>query len=95
MLTEFLEDLLQKKPNILRDQLVTIDASTQQETIDIEKVQKTPIEELDREEKVKVMFTLLKQLQTFLSANNLTVLVPQQRETRNVGPYSHQMNTIS
>ena len=38
MLTEFLEDLLKKKPNILRDQLVTIDASTQQETIDIEKV---------------------------------------------------------
>ena len=73
MLTEFLEDLLQKKPNILRDQLASIDASTRHETIDIEKIQKTPIEELDREEKVKVMFTLLKQLQPFLSANNLTV----------------------
>ena len=38
MLTEFLEDLLQKKPNILRDHQVSIDASTQQETIDIEKI---------------------------------------------------------
>ena len=32
------------------------------------------MEELEREDKVRVMFTLLKQLQPFLSANNLTVV---------------------
>ena len=96
MLTEFLEDLLQKKPNILRDQMTSLDASTQQETLDIEKIQQTPIEKLEREYKVKVMFTLLKQLQPFMSANNLQVIAAQQHETRNAtSPFDHQMNTIS
>ena len=38
MLTEFLEDMLEKKPNPLKDQLVSIDIQAQQDLIDIEKV---------------------------------------------------------
>ena len=78
MLTEFLEDLLSQKPNILRDQMASISTQEQkeQDTLDLEKIQNTPIEDLDREDKVRVMFMLLKQLQPFLSANNLTVVAP-------------------
>ena len=76
LLTEFLEDLLSQKPNILREQTNPLDSVQKQEEdgFDIEKIQNTPIEELGREDKVRVMFTLLKQLQPFLSANNLTVV---------------------
>ena len=44
--------------------------------MDLEKIQNTPIEDLERDDKVRVMFMLLKQLQPFLSANNLTVVAP-------------------
>ena len=64
LLTEFLEDLLSQKPNILREQTNPLDSVEKQEVdgFDIEKIQNTPIEELGREDKVRVMFTLLKQL---------------------------------
>ena len=64
LLTEFLEDLLSQKPNILREQTNPLDSVQKQEEdgFDIEKIQNTPIEELGREDKVRVMFTLLKQL---------------------------------
>ena len=77
LLTEFLEDLLSQKPNILREQINPLEDSVgkhQEDGFDIEKIQNTPIEELSREDKVRVMFTLLKQLQPFLSASNLTVV---------------------
>ena len=68
--------MLSQKPNILREQMNPLDSVEKQEDgdFDIEKIQNTPIEELEREDKVRVMFTLLKQLQPFLSANNLTVV---------------------
>ena len=64
LLTEFLEDLLSQKPNILREQTNPLDSVQKQEEdgFDIEKIQNTPIEELGQEDKVRVMFTLLKQL---------------------------------
>ena len=79
MLTEFLEDLLSQKPNILRDQMASISTQgriEEENEVDLEKIQNTPIEDLEREDKVLVMFMLLKQLQPFLSANNLTVVAP-------------------
>ena len=96
MLTEFLEDMLEKKPNFLRDQLVSIDTQAQQDMIDIEKVQSTPIEKMERSEKVKVMFYLLKQLQPYLSTNNLTV--PNQKQEDDIsdfGRFNKKRNTIS
>ena len=96
MLTEFLEDMLEKKPNFLKDQLVSIDSQAQQDMIDIKKIQSTPIEKMDRQEKVKLMFILLKQLQPYLSTNNLTV--PNQKQdddTIDFGRFSKKRNTIS
>lgn len=49
------------------------------------------MEELDREDKVRVMFILLKQLQPFLSANNLTVVAPP-RGSAGGGAYSSSLD---
>ena len=64
MLTEFLEDLLSQKPNILKEQakLALSQEDSVQEAIDIERIQQTPIEDLDRDDKVRIVFILLKQL---------------------------------
>ena len=65
---------------------------------DIEKIQNTPIEELEREDKVRVMFTLLKQLQPFLSANNLTVVTRSgpgnQGVIRNLDQINHSKGSV-
>lgn len=72
MLTEFLEDLMSQKPNILKEQAkLTASLDDDQEALDIERLQKTPMEDLERDDKVRVVFILLKQLQPFLSAQNL------------------------
>ena len=73
MLTEFLEDLMSQKPNILKEQarFTLSQESAQDEALDIERIQQTPIEDLSRDDKRRVVFILLKQLQPFLSAQNL------------------------
>ena len=57
MLSEFLEDLLSQKPNILKDQMIA--AGTATEDVDISKLQNTPIEELDRDDKIRIVYMLL------------------------------------
>lgn len=42
----------------------------------------TPIEELDKEDKIALVLVLLKQLQPYLSANNLSVAPPKAAPTR-------------
>lgn len=75
LMTEFLEDFLKQKPNILRN--VTMDQSPEDDEIDLERLNSVPFENLSREEKVKIVFLLLKQLQPYLSASNLTVVPPR------------------
>ena len=61
MLTEFLEDLMSQKPNILKEQ-AKLSASydnADSDGFDIERIQRTPIEDLDRDDKVRVIFILL------------------------------------
>ena len=77
MLTEFLEDLLSQKPNIFREQMRAAGADEDDE--ELLKIQNTPIEDLEKDDKVRVVFMLLKQLQPYLSANNLTVVAPPSR----------------
>lgn len=74
MLTEFLEDLMSQKPNILKEQakFAASQEDADQEAMDIERIQRTPMEDLNRDDKVRVVFILLKQLQPFLSAQNLS-----------------------
>ena len=92
MLTEFLEDLMSQKPNILKEQAkfaLNSDGATQ-DAFDIERIQSMPIEELSRDDKVRVVFILLKQLQPFISAQNLSAnqsLISKQGPTgaRSVG----------
>jgi len=62
MLTEFLEDLMSQKPNILKDQArfkVPLE-DDQVDNIDIERIKQTPMEDLGRDDKVRVVFILLK-----------------------------------
>ena len=78
MLTEFLEDLMSQKPNILKEQakFALSQEDANQEAMDIERIQRTPMEDLDRDDKVRVVFILLKQLQPYLSTHNLNVAPP-------------------
>ena len=64
MLTEFLEDLMSQKPNILKEQahLSMSGDAHGEDSIDLERIQQTPIEDLSRDDKVRVVFILLKQL---------------------------------
>lgn len=70
MLNEFLEDLMSQKPNILKEQarFALSQDDADQEALDIERIQQTPMEELSRDDKVRVVYILLKQLQPLLSA---------------------------
>ena len=62
MLTEFQEDLMSQKTNILKEQahLSMSGDAHGEESIDLERIQQTPIEDLSRDEKVRVVFILLK-----------------------------------
>ena len=64
LMTEFLDDLLNSTPNILE--------SDKDMHLNLEKIKETPIEKLDKEDKVALVLVLLKQLQPYLSANNLS-----------------------
>lgn len=67
-MTEFLNDTLSKKQNILTQDNRGASLSgnfTMQN-----------VEEMSREQKVDLIFDLLKQIQPYLSAGNLTVIPP-------------------
>lgn len=60
LMTEFLDDILNQTPNILE--------SDQDMHLNLEKIKDTPIEQLEKEDKVALVLVLLKQLQPYLSA---------------------------
>ena len=68
IMTDFLEDMLNKKPNIL--------AGEKEMHLNLEKIKEIPFEELPSEDKVTLALVLLKQLQPYLSAQNLSVAPP-------------------
>ena len=52
----------------------------------------TPVEHLDKEDKIALVLVLLKQLQPYLSANNLSVAPPKQvRTTTHAGSLSKRI----
>ena len=68
MMTEFLHDILSDRQNVLTD-IGSADAHLQ---LYLQRVRETPLEELDSEDKRKLVFLLLRQLQPYLSAQNLS-----------------------
>lgn len=64
LMTEFLDDLLNSTPNILDND--------RDMHLNLEKIKSKPIEELDKEDKVALVLVLLKQLQPYLSSQNLS-----------------------
>ena len=54
LMTEFLDDLLNQNPNILDND--------KDMHVNLEKIKNTPIEKLDKEDKVALVLVLLKQL---------------------------------
>ena len=54
LMTEFLDDLLNQNPNILDND--------KDMHVNLEKIKSTPIEKLDKEDKVALVLVLLKQL---------------------------------
>lgn len=63
-MTEFLDDILNQTPNILE--------SDKDMHLNLERIKETPIENLEKEDKVALVLVLLKQLQPYLSTNNLS-----------------------
>jgi len=60
IMTDFLEDMINKQPNIL--------AGEKEMHLNLEKIKDTPFEQLPSEDKVTLALVLLKQLQPYLSA---------------------------
>lgn len=69
LLTDFLDDMLTNTPNILQ--------SEKDMHLNLDRIKDTPIEELEKEDKIALVLVLLKQLQPYLSANNLNVQPPK------------------
>lgn len=65
IMTEFLEDMINKQPNILQ--------GDKEMHLNLEKIKDTPFENLPAEDKVTLALVLLKQLQPYLLAQNLSV----------------------
>ena len=86
-MTEFLDDILNQTPNILE--------SDKDMHLNLEKIKDTPIEHLEKEDKVALVLVLLKQLQPYLSAQNLST-VPiggaKQSGQHSTGPNSPMMD---
>ena len=66
-MAEFLDDILEDRMNIL-----TMDAQTNNLVDVCKQIRETPFDELTTDLKRELMFILLKQLQPFLSAANLS-----------------------
>ena len=65
ILTDFLEDMLNSQPTIISPE--------RDLHLNLEKIKETPFEHLSKEDKVTLVLVLLKQLQPYFSAQNLTV----------------------
>jgi hypothetical protein len=65
LMTEFLDDMLNQTPNILDTDLDM--------HLNLEKIKETPVEHLPKQDKVALVLVLLKQLQPYLSASNLSM----------------------
>jgi molecular chaperone GrpE (heat shock protein) len=68
LMCEFLEDFLKNKPNILRNPLPQMDSVLESDYVDFDRLSSKPFETMTREERVQIVFLLLKQLQPYLSA---------------------------
>ena len=68
LLTEYLDDILTQTPNILED--------SSDMHLNLEKIKSVPMAHLGKEDKVALVLVLLKQLQPYLSANNLQTSPP-------------------
>lgn len=67
LMTEFLYDILTDRENILTDTSKDMELK-----LYLDRVRETPLDDLDQEDKRKLVFILLKQLQPYLSASNLS-----------------------
>lgn len=65
MLTDFLDDLLSNTPNILQ--------TDNDLHLNLDKIKDTPVDEMSKEDKIALVLVLLKQLQPYLSASNLSM----------------------
>ena len=82
-MTEFLDDLLNQTPNILETE--------KDMHLNLERIKETPFEMLEKEDKIALVLVLLKQLQPYLSANNLsTAPTSLQYQSLNSGGPKHQ-----
>jgi succinate dehydrogenase/fumarate reductase flavoprotein subunit len=54
--------------------------------VNLEKIKETPVENLSKEDKVALVLVLLKQLQPYLSSQNLSTAMPLAKSTpKNIG----------
>jgi hypothetical protein len=68
LLTEFLDDLLNNTPNLLNPE--------KDMNLNLNKIQETPFEQLDKLDQTSLLLVLLKQLQPYYSQQNLLVTPP-------------------
>ena len=66
--TDFLQDMINSNPNILNDQTINFN---------LELLKTSPLEKLEKEDKIKLVEDLLKLIQPYLSTNNLSVEPPE------------------
>ena len=85
-MTEFLFDILTDRENILTDNSPELDLKTY-----LLRVRETPLDDLDQEDKRQLVFILLKQLQPYLSASNLST---NPKPTMEVGRGGDDLNDI-
>lgn len=72
LMSEFLHDIIEDKSNILTNQSSLIQNDFKEMQLNLAKIRETPIDQLENDEKKNLVFLLLKQLQPYLSAANLS-----------------------
>lgn len=85
IMTEFLDDLLSQSPNILQ--------SAQDMHLNIERVRETPLEKMEKEDKVALVLVLLKQLQPYLSAGTMSTQATSATPSRRFNTMAPQSMT--
>ncbi len=76
LLTDFLDDMLKSTPNILQ--------SDNDMHLNLDRIKDTPVEQLEKEDKIARVLVLLKQLQPYLSPSNLSVVPPRGAKGKDV-----------
>lgn len=69
--TDFLQDMINSNPNILSEQSFDLPS------INTDILKTTPLEKMTKEDKIKLVEHLLKLIQPYLSAYNLSVEPPE------------------